>query len=159
MGFSVTFSHFLLGQVPYDFRPDADGELREARLPLDPRDQGYDDPADAFAAALEHFQGLAASAEREETERLDYIASTPEDERWRHYEWACESLFRQEDFAAGQEWDDSDVLAPHLASLFGRYSERPRPSLRDFGLTRPAPEPVEPAPPAPLALDYDDIPF
>ena len=29
------------------------------------------------------------------------------------------TLFRQEDFAPGQAWEDGDVLAPHLASLFG----------------------------------------
>ena len=46
-------------------------------------------------------------------------AGLPLWDRIERHQDADASLFRQEDFGPGQTWEDADLLAPHLASLFG----------------------------------------
>ncbi len=74
----------------------------------------------AAAQATSSFDPTTSEATFDDTSPLvTDVEGLPLWDRIERHQDPDAALFRQEDFADGQEWDDSDVLAPHLASLFG----------------------------------------
>ena len=74
----------------------------------------------AVAQATGSFDPTTAQATFDDTSPLVTDAEgLPLWDRIERHQDPDATLFRQEEFAPGQQWQDNDVLAPHLASLFG----------------------------------------
>jgi len=101
----------------------------------------FDTPNDALALCVRVAEKREIVLAEERAKRDKYIADTPEEARWKHYEWACESW--SECFAEAGSGHVFGGGSSTDASWVAREAAGPQPKLSDFGLKRPVP-PVPP---------------